>query len=224
MVDIVLLGPPGAGKGTQGERLARWLGVPKVSSGELFREAMDKETHLGLVSRKYVERGMYVPDEVTISMVAERLGRPDCAAGVILDGFPRTLAQAEALTAILKRMGRRIDVAILIGVSRDEAVRRLSGRWTCPDCGAVYHQVHSPERAKGLCDACGGALQRRGDDAPEVQEQRLAVYLEKTAPILEYYREQGVLVEIDGDGDVAHVQCALREVVVEAARGGGEQS
>ncbi len=209
----MLLGPPGAGKGTQGEELADWLGQPTVSSGELFREAMEQETELGLLARQYVDKGMYVPDEVTIGMVAERLGKPDCAEGVILDGFPRTVAQARALDEMLAGMSRRVDVAVLIGVRRDEVIRRLSGRWTCSECGAVYHEVVNPECIKGVCDVCGGTLQRRGDDAPKVQAQRLDVYLENAGPIVEHYREGGVLVEIDGNGEVAQVQQALRKAV-----------
>lgn len=212
-MDIVLLGAPGAGKGTQAELLADWLGVPAVSSGELFRAAMGANTPLGNQARGYIERGAYVPDDITVGMIAERLGRPDCARGVILDGFPRTEAQAEALARLLGEMGRAVDLVALILVPTEALVRRLSGRWSCPRCGAIYHETLSPPRVAGICDACGGTLQRRGDDAPEVQERRIEVYLEQTAPLITYYRERGLLVEIDGDQTIDAVQSALRDAV-----------
>jgi adenylate kinase len=222
-VDIVLLGAPGAGKGTQAQLLADWLGVPAVSSGELFRAAMEANTPLGNQARGYIERGVYVPDDITVQMIAERLRQPDCAGGVILDGFPRTEAQAEALARLLGEMGRAVDLVALIGVPTDVLVERLSGRWSCPRCGAIYHETLSPPRVAGVCDVCGGTLQRRGDDAPEVQERRIEVYLEQTAPLIAYYRERGLLVEIDGDQPIDAVQGALREAVrrAEGASRGG---
>ena len=222
-MDIVLLGAPGAGKGTQAQLLADWLGVPAVSSGELFRAAMEANTPLGNQARGYIERGVYVPDDITVQMIAERLRQPDCAGGVILDGFPRTEAQAEALARLLGEMGRAVDLVALIGVPTDVLVERLSGRWSCPRCGAIYHETLSPPRVAGVCDVCGGTLQRRGDDAPEVQERRIEVYLEQTAPLIAYYRERGLLVEIDGDQPIDAVQGALREAVrrAEGASRGG---
>lgn len=216
-MDIVLLGAPGAGKGTQAELLAEWLAVPTVSSGELFREAMDAGTPLGLQAREYIDRGELVPDRITIDMVAERLSRPDCAGGVILDGFPRTVAQAEALEELLGRMGRRVDVVAYIEVAPEVSLRRLAGRWTCSRCGAVYHEVFSPEAVSGKCDQCGGKLTQREDDRPEVQRRRIEVYRERTAPLIAHYRERGILSEVDGERDVEAVQRDLR-AVIEVAR------
>ena len=215
-MDIVLLGAPGAGKGTQAELLAEWLSLPTVSSGVLFREAMDAGTPLGCRAKEFIDRGELVPDEVTVDMIAERLSRPDCANGVILDGFPRTVAQAEALEALLEAMGRRVDIAAYIKVSPEVLLRRLSGRWTCSHCGAVYHEVFNPERVKGVCDNCGGKLAQREDDTPEVQSRRIAVYTENTAPLIAYYREKGLLAEVDGERDVEAVQNDLRAVIAAA--------
>ena len=216
-MDVVLLGAPGAGKGTQAELLAEWLSLPTVSSGDLFREAIDAGTPLGRRAKEYIDRGELVPDQVTIDMVAERLSRPDCAGGVILDGFPRTVTQAQALEELLGRMGRRVDAVIYIEVSPEVLLRRLAGRWTCSQCGAVYHEVYSPEAVKGVCDNCGGKLVQREDDTPQVQRRRIEVYQERTAPVIAYYREKGILSEVDGEQDVEAVQRDLR-AVIEAAR------
>lgn len=215
-MDIVLLGAPGAGKGTQAERLVQWLSLPTVSSGVLFREAIDGGTPLGKRAKEFIDRGELVPDQVTIDMIAERLSRPDCAAGVILDGFPRTVAQAEALDGLLGQMGRRVDIAAYIKVAPEVLLRRLAGRWTCSQCGAVYHEVYNPERVKGVCDHCGGKLTQREDDTPEVQGRRIAVYTERTAPLIAYYREKGLLAEVDGERDVEAVQNDLRAVITAA--------
>lgn len=213
--DIVLLGAPGAGKGTHAKRLRVWLQVPHVSTGDLFREAMDRETKLGKLAREYIERGELVPDEVTVSMLAERIAEPDCAKGVILDGFPRTLAQARALDALLAERGRRVDVALNLNVEEHVLVERLSGRWTCSQCGRTHHRVHEPERVRGICDTCGGVLAQRDDDSPETQQRRLKVYREQTAPLIEYYREKGVLVDmhIEGDQEIDEVAKAVRGVL-----------
>jgi len=210
------MGPPGAGKGTQAELLSDWLGVPAISSGDLFREAMEQGTALGEQAKSYVERGVYVPDEITIGMVQERLAAEDCAQGVILDGFPRTVAQAEALKEILAEMGRGIDVVALIEVPTERLIRRLSGRHSCPQCGAVYHVEFDPERVRGVCDNCGGLLRRREDDSPGLHERRINAYREQTQPVIEHYRRCGVLVEIDGDRPVEIVQADLRAAVGEA--------
>lgn len=215
-MDIVLLGAPGAGKGTQADLLAEWLSLPTVSSGELFREAIDAGTPLGRRAREYIDRGELVPDQVTVDMIAERLSRPDCADGVILDGFPRTVAQAQALEGLLERMGRRVDVVAYIEVSLDALLRRLAGRWTCSACGAVYHETYNPEAVKGVCDNCGGKLVQREDDTPEVQRRRIEVYAERTAPLIAYYREKDILSEVDGDQDVEAVHRDLRAVIVSA--------
>jgi len=216
-VDIVLLGAPGAGKGTQAELLAEWLSLPTVSSGVLFREAMDAGTPLGRRAKEFIDRGELVPDEVTVDMIAERLSRPDCANGVILDGFPRTVAQARALEDLLGRMGRQVDVVAYIEVPTEVLLQRLSGRWTCSQCGAIYHETFNPEAVEGVCDSCGGKLVQREDDTPEVQRRRIEVYNERTAPLIAYYREQGILSEVDGDQGVEAVQHDLR-AVIHAAR------
>lgn len=213
MVDIVLLGAPGAGKGTQAELLRQWLPLPRVSSGDLFREAIAAGSALGLQAKAYIDRGELVPDEVTIKMVAERLAQPDCAKGVILDGFPRTVPQAEALDGVLARMGRRVDVVVYIRVSPETLLRRLSGRWTCQQCASVYHEVFNPEKVKGVCDLCGGKLYQRPDDTPETQRRRIEVYFAQTASLIEYYRQKGLLVELDGERDVATVQQDLRRAL-----------
>lgn len=212
---IVLLGGPGAGKGTQAELLSKALGIPQVSTGDLFRENLKEETELGLLAKGYMERGELVPDSVTIAMVRERLARPDCEAGAILDGFPRTVAQAEALEAMLAEMGSRLKVVPYIKVSEDVLLSRLAGRWTCRNCGAMYHQLFSPPRQPGVCDKCGGELYQRADDTPETQRHRIQVYFEQTAPLIDYYREKGLLVEVDGQRSIGEVQAELLRIITD---------
>ena len=206
---IVLLGAPGAGKGTQAARLCEALHIAHVSSGELFREHLADETELGLLAKSYMDRGELVPDDVTIAMVMDRLSRPDCEGGAILDGFPRTLPQAEALDRALAEEGRRIDVAPYIRVSEQTLLARLGGRWTCRQCGAVYHQLFNAPKVDGVCDVCGGGLYQRPDDTPETHKRRIDVYMEQTRPVIDYYRQAGVLVEVDGEPDVDTVYRAL---------------
>jgi adenylate kinase len=206
---IVLLGAPGAGKGTQAVYLEEILGIPHVSSGDLFRENLRDETELGQLARKYMDRGELVPDEVTIAMVKERLTRSDCAGGVILDGFPRTIAQAQALDAILVENGQRVGIVPYIQVSAEVLLARLAGRWTCRQCEAIYHELFSPPKVAGRCDECGGELYQRADDTPETQRRRIEVYFQQTTPLIEYYRERGLLAEIDGEQSVEQVQVDL---------------
>ncbi len=210
---IILLGAPGAGKGTQATMLTEVLGVPHVASGDLFRSALQKKTPLGLEAKKYMDQGLLVPDEVTIAMVRERLALPDCQEGVILDGFPRTLEQAKALDAALAEEGRAIDKVLYIKVPTEELVARLSGRWICRDCQAVYHTITNPPKQAGRCDACGGELYQRSDDTPETVRRRLEVYFEQTMPLIEYYTERGVLTEVNGNQSIAEVQAALLEAL-----------
>jgi adenylate kinase len=210
---LVLLGGPGAGKGTQAERLSLVLGVPQISTGELFRENLRNETELGLLAKETVERGELVPDEVTVGMVRERLSRPDCAEGAILDGFPRTVAQAEALEDLLAGMGSELAMVPYIKVPEDVLLARLAGRWTCRACGAMYHQLFSPPQEAGVCDRCGGELYQRPDDAPDTQKHRIKVYFEQTAPLIDYYREKGLLVEVDGRPGIDEIQAALLDVI-----------
>ncbi|MBE9508214.1 MAG: adenylate kinase [Chloroflexi bacterium] len=208
---LVLLGPPGAGKGTQAERLEKELLMPHVASGDLFRENLKNETELGLLAKEYMDKGALVPDDVTIAMVRQRLQRPDCDQGAILDGFPRTQAQAEGLDKMLTDMGRRLDGVLYIAVPDEELVRRLSGRWICRQCQTPYHTVFSPPATEGVCDACRGELYQRDDDKPETVRARLKVYHEQTSPLIDYYRQAGLLVETDGSGDIETVSAALLE-------------
>jgi adenylate kinase len=210
---LVLLGGPGAGKGTQAERLAVALGIPQVSTGDLFRENLKSATELGLLAKGYMERGELVPDDVTVGMVRERLKRPDAVKGAILDGFPRTVAQAEALEGLLAGLGRELAAVPYIQVSEDVLLARLAGRWTCKTCGAMYHQVFSPPQEPGVCDKCGGVLYQRPDDTPETQQHRIEVYFDQTAPLIDYYRDKGLLVEIDGRPGIDEIQAKLLEVI-----------
>jgi len=214
---VVLLGAPGAGKGTQAARLSVELGIPHVSSGDLFRENLQNETELGKLAKAYMDKGELVPDDVTIAMVMDRLKRADCATGAILDGFPRTLPQAQALDRALAEQGYRIACAPYIRVSQEMLLARLAGRWTCSQCGAVYHQLFSPPKAPslvagegrspggaGICDRCGGTLYQREDDTPETHRKRIAVYMEQTRPLIDYYRSAGVLREVDGEAEMRY--------------------
>lgn len=212
---VILLGGPGAGKGTQAPALAKELGTCHVASGDIFRENLKKGTALGLLAKSFMEKGQLVPDDVTIAMVKERLRRPDCARGAILDGFPRTLEQARALDAALASEGGRVDKVLYIKVSDEELLCRLSGRWTCRQCQAVYHEQSNPPKQAGRCDVCGGELFQRPDDTVETARNRLEVYFRETVPLIEYYRGEGALAEINGEQDIEGVQrgmlAALRE-------------
>jgi adenylate kinase len=210
---IVLLGPPASGKGTQADQLRETLKLPHVASGDLFRENIKNETDLGLKAKAYMDHGELVPDDVTIAMVMERLGRPDCAPGALLDGFPRTLAQAEALDRALAARGDRISVVPYITVPDEVLVERVSGRRLCRVCGASYHIRFKPPQQPGVCDKDGGELCQRDDDKPETVRKRLQVYWERTSPLIDYYRRHGVLVEINGDQPIEAVQAALRAAV-----------
>lgn len=201
----ILFGGPGAGKGTQAAILAEKTGLVHITTGELFREAIRQETELGKQAKPYYDRGQLVPDELTIAMLLERLSQGDCARGCLLDGFPRTLEQATALDEALAQEGKAIDKVGYIQVPQDELLRRLSGRWNCRQCGSVYHQRFQPPRQAGRCDQCGGELYQREDDKPETARRRLEVYSRQTAPLIDYYRAKGKLVEVDGDKSVEEV-------------------
>jgi len=211
---IILLGPPASGKGTQATRLRAVLNLPHVASGDLFRENLKNETELGLKAKVYMDRGDLVPDDVTIAMVMDRLGRPDCAGGALLDGFPRTIAQAEALGQALAERGHKISLVPNITVPDDVLVERVSGRRLCRTCGESYHIRFNLPKQPGVCDRDGGELYQRDDDRPETVRQRLKVYWEQTSPLIDYYRRQGVLVEVDGDQSIDAVAADLRAVVV----------
>ncbi len=201
---IVMLGPPGAGKGTQAEILAQKLGLVHVSSGDLFRENLSNQTELGKLAQTYMAKGELVPDDVTIAMVKERLSRLDCAKGAVLDGFPRTPAQAEALNKILAEMNAKVDLVPLISVPNDVLVERLSGRWMSKS-GRVYHALYNPPKVKWVDDIDGTPLYQREDDKPETVQRRIDVYYEQTAPLIDYYRQAGLLVEIDGTQEIEKV-------------------
>jgi adenylate kinase len=210
---IVLIGAPGAGKGTQAASLAADLGLAHVASGDMFRDAMARRTPLGVRAKEYVGRGELVPDNVTVAMVIDRLGEPDAAKGVILDGFPRNVPQAEALDRALAEKGLRVDQALYLAVKNDELLRRLSGRWLCRECQASYHEVFNPPSVAGRCDICGGELYQREDDSLETATRRLDVYFDQTTPVIDYYRGRGVLDEIDGQESIPEVRKAMLESV-----------
>jgi adenylate kinase len=210
---IILLGAPGAGKGTQADLLRARLGLAHVASGDLFRENVAKQTPLGQLAKTFMDKGELVPDEITIQMVMERIARDDCARGVIFDGFPRTQAQARALDAALAQAGKHINAVIYIRVPDAVLVERLSARWSCPTCGAVYNQLTHPPRIAGQCDKDHSALTQRDDDKPETVRRRLQVYHQQTAPLIEYYQRAGVLREVDGVQPIEQVTTALTQIV-----------
>ncbi len=202
---IILLGAPGAGKGTQAARVVQELKLVHIATGDLFRQAQEQGTELGLEAKSYMEKGVLVPDEITMRMALERISAPDCEAGVVFDAFPRNLKQAEALDKALAEQGRAIDKVIYIKVSEKELLERLSGRWICRQCQAPYHGVNSPPRVWGKCDRCGGELYQRPDDTAETVKKRLGVYFAETAPLIDYYTQAGKLLEVDGEGSVDEV-------------------
>lgn len=208
-MNILFMGPPGAGKGTQAERIVEQFGVPHISTGDAFRLAMKQGTPLGLKAKEYVDQGLLVPDEVTNGIVRDRLAEPDCAKGFLLDGFPRTLAQAEALDGMLNDMGRKIDHVINLKVDRSFLLARLTGRRICKSCGTTYHIVFNPPKQEGICDKCGGELYQRSDDTEEKVGTRLDEYTSKTAPLLKYYGDKGLLREVDGEKDIDAVTAEI---------------
>lgn len=207
---LVFLGPPGAGKGTQARELAAELGVPQIATGDMLREAVAAKTPLGLEAKRYMGSGALVPDEVVIGLIAERLAKPDARSGFILDGFPRTIPQAEGLDRLLKDLGQSIDRVIFFDVGEGELLRRLTRRRVCPECGAAFHLVFAPPKAGGRCDHCGGALIQREDDGEETVRTRLAVYSRQTAPLLDHYRDRHLLSAVSGEGDIQAVRRAIR--------------
>jgi len=210
---VILLGPPGAGKGTQAKRLTQALGLPQISSGDLFRHHVQAATALGKVAQVYLDKGLLVPDDVTIGMVAERLSQADSADGALLDGFPRTVAQAEALDALLAERGSALTVAAAVRVRPDVLVRRLSGRRMCQAAGHIYHVEYQPPARSGVCDVDGSPLLQRDDDRRETVEKRIQVYLDQTAPLESYYRDRGLLFEVDGERTVDEVTTALLQEI-----------
>lgn len=203
---IVFLGAPGAGKGTQAAVVAEKLGLAHVATGDMFREAQAQGTKLGLEARAYMEKGELVPNEITIGMLVEKIAAPECRQGAIFDGFPRNREQAEALDGALARQDKSVDEVVYIKVSEEELLQRLGGRWICRDCQAPYHVVNSPPQVAGKCDRCGGELYQRPDDAAETVRDRLRVYFEQTAPLIDHYVRAGKLLEVDGEGSVDEIR------------------
>jgi len=204
-MNLIFLGPPGAGKGTQAKRVAEKYGIPQISTGDMLREAVAKGTELGKKAKEYMDKGELVPDEVVIGIVKERLQQPDCEKGFILDGFPRTLAQAEALDEMLKELNKKIDAVINIVVPEEEVVKRITNRRMCRNCGAVYHLIYAPPKEDNKCDKCGGELYQRDDDKEVTVRERYRVYRENTEPLIDYYRKKGVLYDVDGTKDIEGV-------------------
>lgn len=199
---IVMLGAPGAGKGTYASRLSKRYGIPHISTGDIFRENIKNNTELGQKAKKYMDEGLLVPDELTCDLVMDRISEDDCKKGFILDGFPRTIPQAEALTEALSARGEKMEYALNVVVEDEKIVKRMAGRRSCPNCGAVYHLVTLPPKKDGICDKCGTPLVQRADDKEETVLKRLSIYHEQTEPLIEYYNKQGILHEMSGDADV----------------------
>lgn len=204
-VHIVILGAPGAGKGTQAEIIHQKMNIPHISTGDLFRQALDKGTELGLLAKDYMEKGNLVPDKIVTDMVLQRINHSDCISGWLLEGFPRTLQQAEMLDKALAELGEKVDHAVYVEVPEEALIRRLSGRWTCKNCQAPYHISSSPPRVLGKCDKCGGDLYQRLDDNEETVKERLKAFNAKTKPTLGYYQKQNKLLKVDGDKEIQEV-------------------
>jgi adenylate kinase len=212
-MNIILIGPPGAGKGTQAKRMIDRLGVPQISTGDMFRAAVKDGTPMGKKAKEYMDKGALVPDEVVIGVVNERFGKPDCKKGFILDGFPRTQEQAKALDGLLKKLGTKLDHVVVIEVPDDFLVDRLTGRRTCRGCNYMHHIKYDPPKKPGVCDKCGGELYQRDDDKEETIRQRLKTYHDQTSPLIKYYSTQGVVRKIDGTLSMEQVQNAIKTAI-----------
>lgn len=210
---IIMLGAPGAGKGTQAKKIADKYQIPHISTGDIFRANIKEGTELGKKAKTFMDAGKLVPDELTIDLLMDRISRPDCVNGYVLDGFPRTIPQAESLEAALEKRGEKIDYAINVEVPDENIIHRMSGRRACLNCGATYHVVHIPTRVEGICDRCGSELVLRDDDKPETVKKRLDVYHEQTQPLIEFYSQRGVLVNVDGTRDMEVVFADIVEIL-----------
>ncbi|HIS46714.1 MAG TPA: adenylate kinase [Candidatus Scybalocola faecigallinarum] len=210
---IIMLGAPGAGKGTQAKKIAEVCNVPHISTGDIFRANIKNGTELGAKAKEYMDKGLLVPDELVCDLVVDRIQQSDCEKGYILDGFPRTIPQAEALTNALNAIGQKMDYAINIEVPDENIIQRMSGRRACVGCGATYHVVYNPTKVEGICDACGEALILRDDDKPETVKNRLDVYHEQTQPLIDYYKNEGILVEVDGTKNMDDVFTDICKVI-----------
>lgn len=211
-MNLVLLGPPGAGKGTQAARISSAFGLVHLSSGDILRAERKAKTELGRKAQNNMDRGVLVPDDLILAMMMDHIGRPDAAKGFLLDGFPRTVPQAKGLDERLAATDRSIDAVISMVVDDAEVTRRLTGRWSCPKDGKIYHEMFSPPRRTGVCDECGTALTRRKDDEPSVVAQRLRTYHDETEPLVEYYEKRGVLRTVDAGADVDQVTASIQKV------------
>lgn len=210
---IIMLGAPGAGKGTQAKKIAEKYHIPHISTGDIFRANIKDGTELGKKAKTYMDQGLLVPDELTVDLVIDRVGQDDCKDGYILDGFPRTIPQAECLDAALEKRGEKVDFAINVEVPDENIVNRMSGRRACVGCGATYHIKYNPTKVDGVCDACGEKLVLRDDDKPETVQKRLGVYHDQTQPLIDYYTKSGVLKEVDGTVDMEDVFQAIVEIL-----------
>lgn len=210
---IIMLGAPGAGKGTQAKKIAAKYDIPHISTGDIFRANIKNGTELGKKAKTYMDQGLLVPDELVVDLVVDRVNQEDCKNGYVLDGFPRTIPQAEALTAALEKMGQKVDYAIDVDVPDENIVRRMGGRRACVGCGATYHVVYAAPKKEGVCDACGGELILRDDDKPETVQKRLNVYHEQTQPLIDYYTAAGILRTVDGTQDIDDVFQAVTEIL-----------
>jgi len=199
---LMIMGPPGAGKGTQAERLVKDLDITHISTGDMFRAAIKQGTEMGKKAKEYMDKGQLVPDEVVVGMVKDRLSQPDCTKGFLLDGFPRTVAQADSLSKTLDALGIKLDGVINIAVPRERLMARLTGRRVCKACGASYHVMFNAPKTEGVCDSCGGELYQRSDDNEETVSNRLDVYESQTQPLIDYYKEAGILLNINGDQNI----------------------
>jgi adenylate kinase len=216
-LNIIFLGAPGAGKGTQALRVAQKLNLAHIATGDLFRQAIEKGTEQARRAKPYIESGKLVPDETTIEIVLERIKDPDCSGGVIFDGFPRNLKQAEALDKALNGQGKKIDWAVYIKVDENMLIERLSGRWICRKCQAPYHAINSPPKVAGICDRCGGELYQRADDTLETIKKRLVVFKNETTPLIQYYSSKGKLLEVDGVGSEEAVEMRIVESLAQGS-------
>lgn len=213
MRNLILLGPPGAGKGTQAKIFIKKHNIPQVSTGDILRAAIKEQSPMGLKAKEYMDNGALVPDDVVIGIVEERLGRPDCNGGFILDGFPRNVGQADVLKKMLEKMGKAIDHVISINVDKNELLSRVTGRRTCRSCGRGYHISFDPPKAAGLCDECGGELYQRDDDREDTMRKRLDVYEEQTAPLIAYYARESILRTVQGTGSIEEIQSEIVAIV-----------
>lgn len=212
---IIMLGAPGAGKGTQAKMIAAKYGIPHISTGDIFRANIKNGTELGAKAKEYMDKGLLVPDELVVDLVIDRFKEPDCEKGYVLDGFPRTIPQAEALDKALSAIGENIDYAINVEVPDENIINRMGGRRACVGCGATYHIVYSPTKEEGKCDTCGAELIIRDDDKPETVKNRLNVYHEQTQPLIDYYTNKGIIAEVDGTVDMNDVFAAIVKILGE---------